>query len=100
MNKRKNTVWWIGLIVGLFLINYIASKLHGRVDLTEEKRYTLTGTTKALLRNLKNEVAINVFLKGDLPSVDFRKLANSTREFLSILKETNPSKIHYRFIDP
>lgn len=99
MNKRKNTVWWIGLIVGLFLINYIASKLHSRVDLTEEKRYSITPTTKALLRNLKNDVTITVFLKGDLP-VEFRKLSNSTQDFLSTLRETNPSKIRYRFIDP
>jgi ABC-2 type transport system permease protein len=99
MNKRKNTVWWIGLIVGLIAINFIASKLHSRIDLTEEKRYSLTRTTKALLRNVKSDVVINVFLKGDLP-VEFRKLSNSTQEFLSTLRETNPSKIHYRFIDP
>ena len=81
MNKRKNTVWWIGLIVGLFLINYIASKLHGRIDLTEEKRYSLTNTTRTLVRNVKNDITIHVFLKGDLPSVEFRKLAGSTQDF-------------------
>jgi ABC-2 type transport system permease protein len=100
MNKRKNAVWWIGLIVGLFLINYIASKLHSRIDLTEEKRYSLTNTTRALVRNLKNDVTIHVFLKGDLPSVEFRKLGTSTQDFLSTLRETNPSKIHYKLIDP
>lgn len=99
MKKRKNTVWWFGLVVGLLLINYLASKLHTRVDLTEEKRYSITGTTRGLLRSLKNDITINVFLKGDLP-VEFRKLSNATEEFLSILKETNPSKIHYRFVDP
>ena len=100
MNRRKNTVWWIGLIVGLFLINFIASKLHSRIDLTEEKRYSITKTTKALLHNLKNDVTINVFLKGDLPSVEFRKLSNSTLDFLTTLRDNNPSRIHYRFIDP
>jgi ABC-2 type transport system permease protein len=100
MNTRKNTVWWIGLIVGLFLINYIASKLHSRIDLTEEKRYSITGTTRALLHNLKNDIKINVFLKGDLPSVEFRKLGASTQDFLTTLRETNPSKIHYRLVDP
>jgi ABC-2 type transport system permease protein len=99
MKQRKNTVWWIGLVIGLFLINFIASRWHGRLDLTEEKRYSITGVTKSLLRNLKNDVVITVFLKGDLP-VEFRKLGNSTQEFLSIVRETNPSKIHYRFVDP
>jgi len=99
MNKRKTAVWWIGLVVALFVINYIASKLHGRIDLTQEKRYSLTSTTRTLLHNMKNDVTINVFLKGDLP-VEFRKLSNATQEFLTILRESNPSKIHYRFIDP
>lgn len=99
MSKRKNTVWWIGLIVGLFLINYIASQLHSRVDLTQDKRYSITKTTKDLIRGLKNDVTIDVFLKGDLPA-GFKKLSTSTQEFLNNLREINPSKIHYRFLDP
>ena len=63
MKKKNITVWLIGLIAGLFLINYIASRLHGRVDLTEEKRYSLTTTTRALLRNLKGDVTVNVFFR-------------------------------------
>jgi ABC-2 type transport system permease protein len=99
MSTRKNTVWWIGLIAGLFVINFIASELHTRIDLTQDKRYSITGTTKGLLQNLQNDVNIDVFLKGDLP-VEFRKLSNSTQEFLTTLRESNPSKVHYRFIDP
>ena len=99
MTKSKTGVWLVGLLIALFVINYLASKLHGRIDLTEEKRYSLTTTTRALLRNIKNEVSINVFLKGDLP-VEFRKLSNASQEFLTTLREANPSKIHYRFIDP
>ena len=99
MKKKNVTVWLIGLIAGLFLINYVASRVHNRIDLTEEKRYSLTTTTRALLRNLKNDITVNVFLKGDLP-VEFRKLGQSTQEFLTTLREANPSKVHYRFIDP
>ncbi|MGZ3879775.1 MAG: DUF7088 domain-containing protein, partial [Flavisolibacter sp.] len=99
MKQNQKPFWWAGLIVGLFLINFIASKVHSRVDLTEEKRYSITNTTRGLLRNLKNDVTITVFLKGDLPA-EFRKLSNSTQEFLSTIRETNPSKVHYQFIDP
>jgi gliding-associated putative ABC transporter substrate-binding component GldG len=99
MIKRNTPVGWIALVAGLVLINFIASRLHSRVDLTEEKRYSLTTTTKNLLQGLPNDITVSVFLKGDLP-VEFRKLANSTQEFLSIVKESNPSKVHYRFIDP
>lgn len=99
MKGKKNLFWWIGLLVGLVLVNFIASKLHSRFDLTEEKRYSLTPTTKETVRNLQSDVVIDVFLKGDFPS-GFRKLSNTTQEFLSVLKETNPARVKYRFISP
>ncbi|MDB5206038.1 MAG: gldG, partial [Flavisolibacter sp.] len=97
--NKKATLRWVGLLAGLLLINFIASKVHFRKDLTEEKRYSLTTTTKELVRNLENDVVIDVFLSGELPS-GFRKLSNSTQEFLSLLKETNPARVQYRFISP
>jgi len=91
--------WWILLLVILFAVNYMASAFHARFDLTKEKRYTLSKATKDLLKGLDSDVQIDVFLKGDFPA-GFKKLANSTNEFLSLLKDRNSSKIHYRFISP
>jgi ABC-2 type transport system permease protein len=92
-------LWWLPLLVVLFGINYLASVFHARLDLTKEKRYTLSKATKDLLKNLDEEVQIDVFLKGEFPS-GFRKLANSTNEFLQLLKDRNGPKVHYRFISP
>jgi ABC-type uncharacterized transport system involved in gliding motility auxiliary subunit len=70
-----------------------------RIDLTKEKRYTLSKATRNLLVGLDDDVQIDVFLKGEFPA-GFRKLANSTDEFLQLLKDRNGSKIHYRFVSP
>lgn len=91
--------WWLLLLVALFGINYLASVLHARFDLTKEKRYTLSRATKDLLKNLDDDVQVDVFLKGEFPA-GFKKLANSTDEFLSLMKDRNGSKIHYRFVSP
>jgi ABC-2 type transport system permease protein len=91
--------WWLALVVLLLGINFLASIFHYRVDLTKEKRYTLSKATKDLVANLEDDVQIDVFLKGDFPA-GFRKLANSTEEFLQLLKDRNSSKISYRFISP
>lgn len=90
---------WLVLLVLLFVINFLASAFHSRIDLTKEKRYTLSNATIDLLRNLDDDVQIDVFLKGEFPS-GFRKLANSTEEFLGLLKDRNGSRIHYKFISP
>jgi ABC-2 type transport system permease protein len=99
MGKRKNIVWWLGLMLGLILVNYVAFKAHSRYDLTEEKRYSLTSTTRNLLKGVDNDINIEIFLKGDLPA-QFRKLSLVSQEFVSTLREVNPSRIHYRFVDP
>ena len=97
--KKRNSFWWMGLIVALIAINFLAAAFHHRFDLTEEKRYTITETTNDMLDDLQDQMQIDVFLKGDFPA-GFRKLSNTTREFLAVLKESNPSKINYRFIEP
>lgn len=99
MNKRKNTVWWIGLLAGLIAINLVASFTHQRFDLTEEKRYSLSKETKNLLLDLHEPVKIEVFLKGDYPA-GFKKLANSVREFLQECKEYGKGNFQYEFTDP
>ena len=90
---------WLWLLLVLLVINLLASFAHSRIDLTKEKRYTLSKATRNLLLALDDDVQIDVFLTGEFPA-GFRKLANSTEEFLQLLKDRNGSKIHYRFISP
>jgi ABC-2 type transport system permease protein len=76
----KSKYGWLLLLILLIAINFIASNFHSRIDLTKEKRYTLSAATKELMSRLDDDVQIDVFLKGSFNS-GFRKLANSTGEF-------------------
>ena len=87
------------MLVGLIAINLVASFIHQRFDLTEEKRYSLSKETKNLLLDLRQPVKIEVFLKGDYPA-GFKKLANSVREFLQECKEYGKGNFQYEFTDP
>lgn len=100
LNKIWNSRLWLPItIIGLVAVNWLASLYHTRVDLTNEKRFTLSSATKKLLKKLDDEVKVDVFLKGDFPS-GFKKLANSTGEVLQEFKELAGKKIQYRFISP
>ncbi|HVX51914.1 MAG TPA: gliding motility-associated ABC transporter substrate-binding protein GldG [Chitinophagaceae bacterium] len=88
---------WILALAAFLCINYFAFVIHLRFDLTKEKRYTISSTTKQMLHALDKKLEIDVLLKGDLPA-GFQKLANSTGDFLQLLKENNSSKIVYRFV--
>lgn len=91
--------WWLFLLLLLIVINFLGSSFHTRFDLTKEKRYTLSPATIHLIKSLDDKITIDVFLKGDFPA-GFKKLANSTDEFLGLLKDYNSSKVIYRFISP
>ncbi|MEO5681212.1 MAG: gliding motility-associated ABC transporter substrate-binding protein GldG [Chitinophagaceae bacterium] len=88
--------WWIVLPALLVLVNWAASYFNVRADLTSEKRYTLSQPTKKMLRGIKDQVNITVFLEGDMPK-DFKKLKNTTQELLQEFKEVGKSNIKYVF---
>ncbi|MFM7672609.1 MAG: gliding motility-associated ABC transporter substrate-binding protein GldG [Bacteroidota bacterium] len=89
---------WI-LLPALLIVNGLAGLFPLRYDLTADKRYTLSGATRTLVRSIQEPVQIDVFLKGEFPS-GFRKLANSTRDFLELLKDENGRRIQIRFVSP
>lgn len=95
----QSKYWWLACIVLLVAINYIASFVPIRFDLTQEKRYTLSPATKKLIRSLGDRVTITVFLDGEMQA-GFKKLSNSTREMLKEFKELNASNIQFSFTKP
>src|SRR5688572_9408409 len=80
--KRHDLTVFAAVVAGLLLLNFAAQRLFFRLDLTEEKRYTMSPATKTLLRNLKQPVTITVYLTGDFPPA-FRRLEQGVRETLT-----------------
>ncbi|MEO6406309.1 MAG: gliding motility-associated ABC transporter substrate-binding protein GldG [Ferruginibacter sp.] len=96
LNQKGVIIFFLVMLVA---INWAASIWHTRLDLTNEKRFTLSSPTKTLLKNLDDKVNVTVFLKGASNS-GFTKLAKSTEELLNEFREINGSKFQYKFIDP
>jgi gliding-associated putative ABC transporter substrate-binding component GldG len=92
--------WWLFLLIIVIAVNFLASNFHTRLDLTNEKRYTLSKATKELLKNLKEPVMIDVFVhKDNLPS-EVKKLENSINEFLHNCKEYGKENLQFKFLNP
>ena len=96
--KRGNiTALLLGLAI-IVLLNIIAAFVFTRLDLTAEKRYSLSPATKKLLKKLDDVVFFKVYLSGDLPS-GFQRLSNETREMLDEFRAYNKN-IQYEFVNP
>ncbi len=69
-----------------------------RLDLTKEKRYTLSESTVKVLESIKKPVTVDVYLEGDFPA-SFKQLQSETKFMLEEFRKINP-KIDFKFIDP
>ena len=102
-NKRKNLkknqiVAFLVTVVIVVLLNVIGSYVFTRFDLTSEKRYTLSPTTKEILNNLDDYVYFKVYLEGDFRA-GFKKLRRETKEMLDEFRAYS-KYIDYEFINP
>jgi len=87
------------LIIGIIVfVNIIANYFYGSLDLTEEKRYTLSKSTHKVVEGLDENIFVKVLLDGDLPP-GFKRLQNSTKELLDEFRDIN-TNVQYIFEDP
>ena len=94
----QHKYWWLAMVACFAAIIAISSLFHTKLDLTTEKRYSLSPSTKNLLTNLNEEVEIEVYLTGNL-SAGFKKLKISTEELLENYRDYANGKLHIKFIN-
>ena len=85
-------------LVCLLAVNYIAKQWHTRIDLTQDKRYTLSEVSKKTLAKIQNPIVIDVLLKGNIPT-EFKKLQTETIQLLDEYAATN-NNIIVNFVNP
>ena len=96
MNKKIKNI--VILSIGLILLNVINQSFYTRLDLTSDKRYTLSKTTKDIVSKVDKFLFVTVYLEGDFPS-EFKRLQRETRQYLEELALEN-SNIKINFEAP
>ncbi len=96
MNKTIFTIAK-GLLL-LILVNVLANFVYTRIDLTEDKRYTLTSEAIQATQNIDAPVIIDVLLDGNLPP-EFLKLKSEVKELLLAFEAKN-NNVKFSFVNP
>ncbi|TWO31731.1 gliding motility-associated ABC transporter substrate-binding protein GldG [Seonamhaeicola sediminis] len=86
-------------VIVLIAINVIGNTLFKRFDLTEDKRYTLSESAVAIIKNIDSPIVIDVFLDGDDFPSEFRRLQTETKQLLEEFSNINDN-IVFNFINP
>ncbi len=82
----------------LVVFNFMANEFYFRLDLTKEKRYTLSPSSVGLLNKLDDDLYVTIFLDGDLP-IEYKQLQSATRDILNEYRLASDGKIKFDFED-
>lgn len=86
----------------VILLNIISSFLYKRIDMTEDKRYSLSAGTISFLENpdnFQNRLSLKIYFDGKLPA-ELKHFRNSIEDKLKEFKQYAGDRIEYQFIDP
>ena len=83
----------------LIILNVVSAFYFFRIDLTEEQRYTLSPNTKQLLRGVDDNMAVTLYLAGDL-NMGFLRLQKATSEMLQEFSRFSGENIAVQLENP
>ncbi len=91
---------WLILIGGLVIFVLLALFLRFRIDLTEEKRYSLHPATEQVLSEMTEPLHVEILLVGENLPGGMRRLQKSIEETVRTFNAYSPEKITFSYFDP
>ncbi|HUX59309.1 MAG TPA: gliding motility-associated ABC transporter substrate-binding protein GldG [Bacteroidales bacterium] len=97
--KLRSWLQFLTAVAAIILFASVSSLIRVRIDLTEDKRFTLSEPTRNVLSDIKNDIFIQVYLDGEIP-IPLKRLKRSVGEMLDEFRIASGRKIDYEFINP
>lgn len=97
--KQKDILYFFAATAGAAALFLLANIFPLRLDLTADKRYTLSQATKDALRRQSSGVFIKVYLEGEMP-VGMRPLQRAVKDMLDDMQACSGGRLEYEFINP
>ena len=97
--KRRTLLGLLAVIGIVILVNILSSFFFYRIDLTKDKRHSLSKSTIEMLKNLEDRVYFRVYLKGKDQPADYQLFAKQVEQMLQTFRSYSKN-VYYEFIDP
>lgn len=100
MKKKWIDLTEFGLLAGIIVcLNILLTPYFFRLDLTEDKRYSVAQVSKTMLEGLSEKVYVEVYLSGSL-NPDYERLKKAIKDKLDEFEIYAAKGLEYHFVDP
>ena len=90
---------YLPAILSVILVNILFSFIDSKLDLTEDKKHSISEETINILNNLDDQIFIKVYLKGDFPA-EFKHLEYEVLNLLRAFRVIAGENLDFEFINP
>jgi gliding-associated putative ABC transporter substrate-binding component GldG len=97
--RNYSLITTIVIIAIVVVINILAVQIFYRFDLTQNKDYSLSDASKEVLKNLDDNLTINVYFSEKLPS-EYLSMRQGVEDLLSEYQNYSQGKVKINYIDP
>ena len=98
--SASNALMYSVLVVGIVVVvNLLGTRVFGRLDLTENKVYTLSPASKDVVRNLGDYFTIKAYISKDLPP-ELANVSRYVRDLLDEYRTYSKGKLRFEAADP
>jgi len=95
----SNAILYVLFAIGAVVaVNLISTRVFGRLDLTENKTYTLSQPSKDLVKKLPDFLTVKAFISPDLPD-KLNPLGRYVRDLVDEYKAASNGKFRWEAID-
>lgn len=99
MKNRQFSITIILFVAIIILANLLSEQFFFRLDLTENRQYTLSSATKDILRDLEDPITVKAYFSRDIPA-QLIKTRNDFREMLVEYGKLSNGMVVFEFISP
>ncbi|WP_439185560.1 GldG family protein [Carboxylicivirga taeanensis] len=100
MTEKRRFKYYIALVLGvLVLINVLANRFFVRLDFTEDQRYTLSETTKTILKDITEPITVTAYFSEGLQP-QFDQLRNDFKDLLAEYASRTNQQLVFEFVNP
>lgn len=96
--QGRKLVGLASVLLAVLLVSVISGMKFFRVDLTSEKRYTLSHSSREALGDLENVVFVRIYLEGEMPS-EFVNFRNEIGDLMDECRAWAGEKLQYEFVN-
>lgn len=97
--RQQSFIELLFLVVVIVIVNLLSSQYYTKFDLTKEKRFTLSQTSKELAYKVNDRMYFKVYLEGENLSSRFKRLRTATLDILREFRDLSGNKIDFEFVN-